>query len=57
MKARKSTAYLRLVTNPLGSVHHLVELAGAEGDQQEMLTSLFASNKHRITSLPNNLDS
>lgn len=38
MEARRNTAYLGLVINSLGSVHPLLETAGAEGGK-EMLTN------------------
>lgn len=41
MGARRSADYLRLVINPLGSVHPLLETAGAEGDLQEMFSNNF----------------
>lgn len=42
MEARRSTDYLRLVINPLGSVQPLLEMTGAEGDPQEMLSNNFS---------------
>lgn len=52
MEARRSTDYLRLVINPLGSAHPLLETAGAEGDLQEMLSITLTSSKRSIMRHP-----